>query len=49
MNKFHTPKSSMEEMWELIVELFPIHRTLVNDGFKNSLEIIKRKLDITIL
>lgn len=38
-----------DDMWELIVRLFPINRTLVNKGFRRSLEIIKEKIDIDIL
>jgi aminopeptidase-like protein len=36
-------------MFSLAKKLFPIHRTLVNRGFSNSLEIVKQDLDIEIL
>ncbi len=35
-------------MWELMGELFPIHRTLVSPGFAQSLEIIRERLPIEI-
>ena len=35
-------------MWELANRLFPIYRCLVNEGVKESLEIIKEYLDISI-
>lgn len=37
------------EMMELARRLFPIHRTLVNRGYAESLEIIRRRLDLEIL
>ncbi|MBL4889179.1 MAG: DUF4910 domain-containing protein [Candidatus Lindowbacteria bacterium] len=36
-------------IWDLMEHLFPIHRTLVSDGYRNSLEIIKKHLDIDVL
>ena len=35
-------------MWELASRLFPIYRCLVNEGVKESLEIIREYLDISI-
>ena len=49
MNKYSLPDSSMDSMWELITKLFPIHRTLVNEGFRESIEIIKEKINLTVL
>ena len=43
------PDEAKNEMWGLIERLFPIHRTLVNDGFLESLEIIREKVDLNIL
>jgi len=31
-------------LWSLVEELFPIHRTLVNDGFDRSLGILQKRL-----
>ena len=31
--------SEKNQIWSLIEKLFPIHRTLINDGFDKSLEI----------
>ncbi|MBI5557306.1 MAG: DUF4910 domain-containing protein [Deltaproteobacteria bacterium] len=38
----------VDTMWAMVEELFPIHRTLVNDGIRNSLELIRSSLDIAI-
>ncbi len=37
------------DMMALATELFPIHRTLVNQGYSDSLDIIRRELDIEVL
>jgi aminopeptidase-like protein len=36
-------------MMELARELFPIHRTLVNKGYAESIELIRRRLDLEVL
>jgi len=43
MIKVDTSKSA-KEIQKLIDELFPIHRTLVNEGYKSSLEILKKSI-----
>ena len=43
------PENAKENMWQLIEELFPIHRTLVGAGFRRSLDIIKEQLNISVL
>ena len=37
-----------EQIWSLIKKLFPIHRTLINDGFDSSLDIINKELELII-
>lgn len=49
MEKYSTPPIHGDNMWNMAETLFPIHRTIVNKGFRDSLEIIKEHLDITIL
>jgi len=36
------------QIWSLMKKLFPIHRTLINDGFDNSLKIIEDELELDI-
>ena len=36
------------QIWTLLEKLFPIHRTLINDGFDNSLKIIEDELELDI-
>ena len=40
--------SEKNQIWSLIEKLFPIHRTLINDGFDKSLEIIGQELKLEI-
>jgi len=49
MERYTKTNCSADCMWSLVERLYPIHRTLVNDGFKKSLEIIKEEIDINIL
>jgi aminopeptidase-like protein len=36
-------------MWDLMAELFPIHRSIVGPGFRKSLEIIQKRIPLKIL
>ena len=36
------------QIWSLLEKLFPVHRTLVNDGYDKSLQIIKEELELEI-
>lgn len=45
---FDSSKSA-DDIWELAKELFPLHRTLINKGFDQSLAIIQKRLDMKIL
>jgi len=43
-------EKTIEDLTDLAQQLFPIHRTLVNDGYSQSLEIVKTMLnDIDVL
>ncbi len=42
-------QTAIREMMDLAHELFPIHRTLVNDGFARSLDLIRRHLNLEVL
>lgn len=42
-------QAAKKEIWELAERLYPIHRTLVNEGFNKSLDIISDYLDLNIL
>ncbi len=37
------------DIWSLMEELFPLHRTLVGDGFDRSLAIVGRRLPLKVL
>jgi aminopeptidase-like protein len=37
-----------DQIWSLIEKLFPIHRTLINEGFDNSLDIINEEIELMI-
>lgn len=41
--------ASQQSMWELARRLYPIHRTLVNAGFRESLAIIRESLPLRVL
>ena len=36
------------QIWSLLEKLFPIHRTLINDGYDKSLQIIREELELEI-
>jgi aminopeptidase-like protein len=41
-------QASRDTMWSLITDLFPVYRSLVSPGFKQSLDIIEKQLPLTI-
>jgi aminopeptidase-like protein len=49
MNLFINKEKATQQIQDLLIRLFPIHRTLVNEGYKNSLEIIKEVLPLKTL
>jgi len=49
MLKLTDKEKEKKRIWELTERLFPIHRTLVNEGFEKSLDIISEYLDLNIL
>jgi aminopeptidase-like protein/methionyl-tRNA formyltransferase/RimJ/RimL family protein N-acetyltransferase len=46
---FKVDSTYEEKSWRLLERLFPIYRTILGEGFKQSLEIIKDHLPITTL
>lgn len=39
---------NQKEMWDLMNRLFPVHRTLIGEGFARSLDIVKERIPLDI-